>query len=145
MGAKRAIVERYLACLRDADEEGIDEIFAPDAKVHSPLYGARSARPFFSELFQVTRRSEIELLDVFVQSTAGDRVAAQFRYEWTLASGEVSTLHCVDLFRLQRDGTWFSRRRRIAELIIIYDTYDAREKHARTKEQHGREEQNSVG
>lgn len=128
MSSNQEIVTRYLDCLRDADEAGIDALFTKSARIHSPLYGEIDARPFFAKLFSVTEKSELELIDVFDRSTSGDRIAAHFRYTWTLANQEVSTLECVDLFRIER--------RRIAELMIIYDTYDARAKHARAEETH---------
>ena len=124
----RAIVERYLQCLRTKDLDGIATLFAPTARVLSPLYGEREAGGFFEELFSVTEASEIELFEVFESQGREGSVAARFRYRWTLADGSVSELDCVDLFELRRaPGGWWRRGPvEIVKLTIIYDTHEAR-------------------
>lgn len=135
------VAEKYLDCLRAGDLDGMDELFSEDALVHSPLYGEREARAFFRDLFSVTGRSEIELMDVFRHASRDDLVAARFRYRWTLSDGEVTDFECVDVFELElgeRRAKWrlFGGGEdrgtvEIKRLTIIYDTRDARSKFER--------------
>lgn len=125
----KTIIENYLTCLEVANLERMLKLFSPGATIQSPLYGKISAPQFYSDLFSTTSRSKIQLLDIFSHPTHSGRAAAHFRYTWTLSSGAVTELDCVDLFETSAaDG-------KITQLTIIYDTHDARPKfeRARTK------------
>jgi hypothetical protein len=82
------------------------------------------ARDFFPKLAQASSRSVITLIDLFVSARPGDdgmRVAAYFRYDWTLNDGRLVDFTCVDVFGF-RPG-----RDRIDSMHIVYDTHPLRE------------------
>ncbi|WP_332775718.1 nuclear transport factor 2 family protein [Polaromonas sp.] len=128
-------VRRYLACLHASDTEGLVSTFEPDGIVDSPFLGRMQAAPFFAKLKQASAQSVITLIDLFTSVEPGDvavRVAAYFRYEWTLKDGKVVTFTCVDVFEFKRGSD------RISSMTIVYDTHPLREevgdKYARAME-----------
>lgn len=117
-------VRRYLRCLHEGDTAGLVAAFADDGRVHSPFLGTMPAPAFFAKLAQASQRSVITPIDLFasVQPT-GElvRVAAYFRYDWTLNDGRVVHFDCVDLFGFRPGSD------RIADMHIVYDTHPLRE------------------
>jgi len=117
-------IRRYLAVLHASDTAGLIATFAPDGRVYSPFLGDMLASDFFLKLAQSSSRSVITLIDLFASveaATNGTRVAAYFRYDWTLKDGKVVTFTCVDVF------DFASGSDRIAKMTIIYDTHPLRE------------------
>lgn len=118
-------VRAYLHCLHTSDTAGLIASFEPDGVVHSPFLGTMQARDFFPRLAQASSQSVITLIDLFssVQPAGGAvRVAAYFRYDWTLSDGRVVDFTCVDVFGFQPGGG------RIASMHIVYDTHPLRER-----------------
>lgn len=114
-------VRRYLDCLHASDTEGLIALFAPEGYVVSPFLGTMKARPFFTKLAQSSTQSVITPIDLFESVTDGaQRVAAYFRYDWTLKDGKVVTFTCVDVFEFDTDA-------RITTMTIVYDTHPIRE------------------
>ena len=62
------------------------------------------AREFFKKLAQASSKSVITPIDlsVSVQASSVVRVAAYFRYDWTLNDGRVVDFTCVDVFASHR-------------------------------------------
>ena len=115
-------IRRYLKCLHATDVPGLVDCF--EGVVHSPFLGTMKARDFFPKLAGASTQSVITPIDLF-ESVKADgavhRVAAYFRYDWTLKDGKVVTFTCVDVFEFQ-DGS-----ERIASMSIVYDTHPLRE------------------
>jgi ketosteroid isomerase-like protein len=63
------LVDMYLAGLEQADADAVLALFAPDAVVHSPLYGPKPAAEFYPELFADTSRARLTLLGVMEGQT----------------------------------------------------------------------------
>ena len=59
-----AAVETYLSAVREADVERVLSLFAPDAVVHSPLYGVMAPTEFYPTLFADTSEANLELRSV---------------------------------------------------------------------------------
>ena len=117
-------IRRYLKCLHATDVPGLVDCFELEGVVHSPFLGTMKARDFFPKLAGASTQSVITPIDLF-ESVKADgavhRVAAYFRYDWTLKDGKVVTFTCVDVFEFQ-DGS-----ERIASMSIVYDTHPLRE------------------
>ncbi|MFK0202422.1 nuclear transport factor 2 family protein [Streptomyces lavendulae] len=115
------LVSAYLDALERADVEAVLRLFAPDAMVHSPLYGPKPATEFYPELFADTSRSHLTLLAVMEgRNQQGTQlVSFWFHFDWRLPSGVAAPFDVVDLAELSQDG-------RIAELRIVYDTVNVR-------------------
>lgn len=80
---------------------------------------------FFPNLAQASRQSVITLIDLFASVQTADaatRVAAYFRYDWTLSDGRLVDFTCVDVFSFRPGGN------RINSMHIVYDTHPLREK-----------------
>lgn len=118
-------VRTYLAHLHASNTEGLIACFEENGQVHSPFLGTKRAGDFFRKLAQASSGSVITVLDLFAsaQPTGQDavRVAAYFRYDWTLNDGREVTFTCVDVF------TFDAGSARIRDMNIVYDTHPLRE------------------
>jgi len=117
------VVKRYLEALNRDDRETLVSLFAPTGRVYSPFLGEMPVREFFDRLGQATRRSVITPLDIMPSCAGNRRVAAFFRYDWTVSDGTLISLELVDLFDFEPD------RALIRKLTIVYDTYPVRQEH----------------
>ncbi|AXV84720.1 nuclear transport factor 2 family protein [Ralstonia solanacearum] len=118
-------VRAYLRHLHAGDTAGLIATFEDDGVVHSPFLGTMEARDFFNKLEQASSGSVIKLIDLFASVqpvTDVVRVAAYFRYDWTLSDGRLVDFTCVDVFSFRRDSA------RIREMRIVYDTHPLRER-----------------
>jgi ketosteroid isomerase-like protein len=118
-------IHSYLDALSRGDLDQLLALFAPQAIVHSPLYGQQAARAFYPALLQDSAASHIEPLQIF-QSNSPQYAAVNFLYHWTLANGEEVTFDCVDIFQFDKAG-------KITELKIIYDASQTRSALERTQ------------
>jgi ketosteroid isomerase-like protein len=117
-------VRTYLRHLNASDTAGLVSTFEEDGVVHSPFLGTMKARDFFPKLSQASSQSVITLIDLFASVQAeGDtvRVAAYFRYDWTLSDGRLVDFTCVDVFGFRPGSD------RIGSMHIVYDTHPLRE------------------
>ena len=120
-----ATVRTYLQRLHASDTAGLIATFEDEGVVHSPFLGTMLARDFFLRLAQASSQSVITLIDLFasVQPAADTlRVAAYFRYDWTLSDGRLVDFTCVDVFGFRPGSD------RIASMHIVYDTHPLRER-----------------
>ena len=119
-----ATVRNYLRHLHAGDTAGLVSTFEDDGVVHSPFLGTMDARPFFEKLAQASSGSVITLIDLFESvepATEVVRVAAYFRYDWTLNDGRTVDFTCVDVFSFRPGSV------RIQDMRIVYDTHPLRE------------------
>ena len=107
------LIDEYLAALEVGDAERVLALFAADAIVHSPLYGAVPARQFYPTLFADTAELRLTLRRVFRDD--GEAVAFWFDFTWVLADGTSASSSIVDIAELTEDGL-------VASLHIVYDT-----------------------
>lgn len=117
-------IRAYLRCLHESDTAGLVAQFEPDGMVNSPFLGEMKACDFFPKLAQASSQSVITLIDLFASAQPGSdstRVAAYFRYDWTLKDGRVVDFVCVDVFGFRTGSD------RIASMHIVYDTHPLRE------------------
>jgi len=118
-------VRAYLRHLHASDTAALISTFEDDGVVHSPFLGTMKAGDFFPKLAQASSQNVITLIDLFasVQSQLDIvRVAAYFRYDWTLSDGRLVDFTCVDVFAFQPGSD------RIRSMHIVYDTYPLRER-----------------
>jgi len=118
-------VRTYLRFLHASDTAGLISTFEDDGVVHSPFLGSMKARDFFLKLAQASSQSVITLIDLFASVQPGDdtvRVAAYFRYDWTLSDGRLVDFTCVDVFGFHPGSD------RISSMHIVYDTHPLRER-----------------
>ena len=118
-------VRAYLAYLHASDTVGLISTFEDDGVVHSPFLGTMKARDFFPKLKQASSQSVITLIDLFASVQSQDdivRVAAYFRYDWTLSDGRLVDFICVDVFGFRPSSN------RIHSMHIVYDTHPLRER-----------------
>lgn len=118
-------VRTYLAHLHASHTDGLIACFEDDGVVHSPFLGTMRASDFFKKLAQASSGSVITVLDLFASAQPSQdgsvRVAAYFRYDWTLNDGREVTFTCVDVFTFDAGST------RIRDMNIVYDTHPLRE------------------
>lgn len=120
-------VRTYLGHLHASNTEGLIATFEDEGLVHSPFLGTMKARDFFPKLASASSRSVITLIDLFASvqpreaGPDGVRVAAYFRYDWTLNDGRLVDFTCVDVFGFKPGSD------RIDSMHIVYDTHPLRE------------------
>lgn len=115
----------YLKYLAGKDLESLLDLFHEDGTVLSPLYGPKPYKEFFTELFEDTENSNIQLQGIFQDDKSG-HVAIHFTYKWTLNNGEKTEFEVVDILE-------FDDMHKITKLTIIYDATEARQKLDRGK------------
>ena len=108
-----SLAEEYLAAVHAEDLDRLMRLFAPDAEVHSPLYGVLRPEELYSRLFAETSRAVPTLRRVF--RDGDEAIAFWFDYAWTLGTGENATANAVNVAELNTEGL-------IERLYIIYDT-----------------------
>ncbi|WJS91296.1 nuclear transport factor 2 family protein [Microbacterium testaceum] len=114
------LVDRYLAALQNADLEAVLALFAPQARVNSPLYGTLAPENFYPVLFADTQSSKLTLLSVMRDLSGAPILSFWFRFDWVLADGSPAPFTVVDVAELAPDG-------RIETLHIVYDTAEVRQ------------------
>ena len=125
VGAALWSVTRDTSVGADPVTDGLIACFEDDGVVHSPFLGTMRASDFFKKLAQASSGSVITVLDLFASAQPSQdgsvRVAAYFRYDWTLNDGREVTFTCVDVFTFDAGST------RIRDMNIVYDTHPLRE------------------
>lgn len=116
---KSARVRRYFELMSASDIDGIVALFAPGAVIRSPFLGDVPAPEFFAKLGAASATSTLTVFDVLIGET-GESAAGQFRYDWTLKTGEVIAFEGVDHFTFDAEG-------RFTSMSIYYDTHPLRE------------------
>lgn len=117
-------VRTYLQYLHAGDTAGLISTFEKDGVVHSPFLGTMGVSEFFQKLAQASSKSVITPIDLFASvqpATDVVRVAAYFRYDWTLNDGREVNFTCVDVFSFRPGSS------RIQDMQIVYDTHPLRE------------------
>jgi len=110
----RASMLAYLEYLGSADIAGLRSLFAPNAKVLSPLYGELEATAFYDRLMEDTSASSLNLHHHWYDEKSR-RGALFFAYGWDMANGQFAQFDVVDIIDFNHLGE-------IEKLQIIYDT-----------------------
>lgn len=106
--ANAALCERCLHAMELGDRAAILELFHPDARVSSPLYGACSVAAYYDALFDDTLCSETRLLQAFEDAGGAHLLALHLACDWMLPNRVEIRFRRIDLFTLQPDGERFS-------------------------------------
>ncbi len=113
-------LEKYFVALDSGNLQGILNVFADDARVHSPFLGEMSAEEFFPKVFAASSASDITVFDVLASVRGELRAIGYFRYDWTLADGTKVHFDAADVFDFNAGGE-------IVRMTILYDTHPLRE------------------
>lgn len=113
-------IKEYMRALDSSNLEEILANFASNAMVRSPFLGKMSAKEFFPKVLESSIAADITVFDILTSADRKQRAVGYFNYDWTLKDGNKVTFDCADIFEFDADG-------RIAEMIILYDTYPIRE------------------
>ncbi|MBT5218020.1 MAG: SnoaL-like domain-containing protein [Woeseia sp.] len=113
-------IKEYMRALDSSNLEEILANFASNAMVRSPFLGKISAKEFFPKVLESSIAADITVFDILTSVDRKQRAVGYFNYDWTLKDGNKVTFDCADIFEFDADG-------RIAEMIILYDTYPIRE------------------
>jgi len=116
-----AIIENYLKAVEQGDLSGVLAFFSDNSTVYSPLQGRKlSPAEFFPQVFDASAAAKITLLDIFSNSTSGNKAAAYFQYDWTLPDGVQTSFDAVDIFEFSAGDN------KIVSMTALYDTYPLR-------------------
>lgn len=115
------IVKKYMSALARCDLDGLCQLFAPDAKVYSPLLGWIEPRIFFEKmctLSDVKKSSQIPH-DTLLSTEGKPVMIKHFTYHWVVKDGRQTTFEVCDVFE-------FNENNLIAKETILYDTHQLR-------------------
>ncbi len=114
MTAYNDIIQSYCKALKANDYQTMISLFSEDAKVFMPFFaGEKPAPEFFQNLFKTSRRTKVELKNMFIGVENKTTVAAYIYLQ------EKIGFEAVDIFE-------FNSENKITTLRIILDTYPLR-------------------
>ena len=113
------VIQSYCKALKANDYESMISLFSKDAKIFSLLVGEKSAPEFFQNLFKTSKRTNVELKNLFIGSENKPTVAAYIHLESVWNEKFELQLDAVDIFE-------FNSENKITTLRIILDTYPLR-------------------
>jgi len=113
------IIQVYCHALQENDYQAMIGLFSKEAKVFSFFAGEKSAPEFFQNLFKTSRRTNIELKNMFIGVKNKQTVAAHVYLEAIWNEKFTVQFDAVDIFE-------FDAENKITMLKIILDTYPLR-------------------
>jgi len=113
------IIQSYCRALKTNDYQTMISLFSKDAKVFSFFTGEKPAAEFFQNLFKTSRRTTVELKNMFIEVDNKPTVAAYIYLEAIWNEKFVLQFEAVDIFE-------FDSENKITTLRIILDTYPLR-------------------
>ena len=117
----KEIIKKYMTALANYDLDGLCSLFAPGAKVYSPLLGWIEPRIFFEKmciLSDVEKSYQIPH-NTLISTEGKPTMIKHFTYHWAVKDGRATTFEACDVFE-------FNEQNLIAKETIIYDTYQLR-------------------
>ena len=113
------IIQSYCKALKTNDYQVMISLFSKDAKVFSFFAGEKPAPEFYQNLFKTSRRTKVELKNMFIGLENKPTVAAYLYLEAVRDEKFVLQFEAVDIFE-------FNSENKITTLRIIMDTYPLR-------------------
>ncbi|HBL98836.1 TPA: hypothetical protein DDZ86_04300 [Candidatus Dependentiae bacterium] len=113
------IIQSYCKALKANDYNVMISLFSKDATVFSFFAGEKSAAEFFQNLFKTSRRTKVELKNMFIGLENKSTVAAYIYLEAVWNEKFALQFEAVDIFE-------FNSENKITTLRIILDTYPLR-------------------
>jgi limonene-1,2-epoxide hydrolase len=117
MKTVKNIIQQYCRALQTNDYHAMIGLFSQDAKVISYFTGEKPAAEFFCNLFKTSRRTTVELKNLFIDGNA--TIAAYVHLEAIWNEKSVIQFEAVDIFEVNSEN-------KITTLRIILDTYPLR-------------------
>ena len=114
----QSVADQYLQALNHGDGAAVLQLFNNSGTVVSPIYGNRAAADFYTTLFDDTKSSQTELIQLVADVEKGSMVLI-FAYQWLLNDGRSINFEVADLIEFDDLG-------KIEKLVIYYDTYPLR-------------------
>jgi len=114
-------IKSYLKALEQGDLDGVLALFSDDSCIYSPLQGKKlPPAEFFPQVFKASAAASITLIDIFLNSSSGNRTAAYFQYDWTLPDGAKTCFEAVDIFEFSELDD------KIISMTALFDTHPLR-------------------
>lgn len=119
MNLYKDIIQSYCRAVKANDYQAMISLFSKDARVFSFFAGEKSAPEFFQNLFKTSRRTTVELKNLFIGVDNKLTLAAYVYLEAIWNEKFALQFEAVDLFE-------FNAENKITTLRIILDTYPLR-------------------
>lgn len=113
------IIQSYCRALKTNDYQAMINLFAKDATVISYVSGEKPALEFFQNFFKTSRRTKVELKNMFIGVGGKSTVAVYIYLENILNEKFAFNFEVIDIFEFNADN-------KITTLRIIRDTYPLR-------------------
>lgn len=116
------IIQKYMHALSEYDLDELCSLFAPGAKVYSPLLGWLEPRIFFEKMCRISDGQKSSQIphNTLVSTEEKSVLIKHFTYNWTIKDGRKTTFEVCDVFE-------FDENNLIAKETIIYDTHQLRQ------------------
>lgn len=108
------LIQSYCKALKANDYQGMMRLFSKDAKVFSYIAGEQSAPEFYQYLFKTTRRTKVELKNIFIGLENKTTVAAYLSLEGAQNGNVAIQNTAADIFE-------FNSENKIIALRLIID------------------------
>jgi 5-hydroxyisourate hydrolase-like protein (transthyretin family) len=117
MSPYNTIIQTYCLALKLNDYPTLIKLFSKDAYVCSFFAGQKPAPEFFHNLFKTSKRTKVELKNIFIGEN--NTIAAYIHLESIWNEKYTIQFEAVDIFE-------FNAEHKIKTLKIILDTYPLR-------------------
>ena len=114
--AHRGVIEELFQNVEAGRYEDILSLFAPNATVYSPLYGAQKAPVFFKNMLADANQVQISIKNIFTCSDQPQMAAIWISFKGKMRQRGPISLLGVDLFEFAPDTG------KIQSLTFYYDT-----------------------
>ena len=108
------IIQSYCKALKTNDYQTMISLFSKDAKVFSYIAGEQSAPEFYQNLFKMSRRTKVELKNIFIELNNKTTVAAYIYLEGVRNEKDAIQNTAADIFE-------FNSENKIIKLRLIVD------------------------
>lgn len=110
------VVKIYCQALLDNDYSDMIDLFAKNARISSYLAGDKSPFDFYQDLFANSRRTKVDLKNLFFDSKDKKILVAYIRIEAVWKEQFLIEFEAIDMFE-------FDKKNKVKSLKIILDTY----------------------
>ena len=116
------VIDKYMQALAEYDLDGLSALFAPNAKIYSPLLGWLEPRIFFKKMCKISDGEKSSQIphNTLISTEGQPTMIKHFTYNWAVKDGRHTTFEVCDVFEFDENDL-------IAKEIIIYDTYKLRQ------------------
>lgn len=118
---KQTLIKKFFQEIEKGHYDEVVKLFAPQGKIHSPIYGSMDAASFYKKLSIDAKATKIEIRNIFIDINNPHLAAAYIISSWGFKTGKSFNLEGINIFEFTSDEAQFQ------SVKFIYDTYTIRQ------------------